>query len=132
MAIAEYKNAQTVEQAIEMLAAGGDTTRVLAGGTDLIIQTKPVAGAPITVVDVKHIDTMMAATIDEQGLHLGPAMSCAEFTARKDIKTLYPGLVEAAYLIGSTQVQGRASVGGNLCNASVSYTHLTLPTIYSV
>jgi len=45
-------------------------------------------------------------------------MNCAELTAREDIKALYPGLVEAAYLIGSTQVQGRASVGGNLCNSS--------------
>lgn len=118
MAIAEYKVANTVDEAVKLLAAGRAGTKVLAGGTDIIIQSKPVSATPITVVDVKHIASMMDASLDDTGLHLGPSMSCAKFTARSDIKAVYPGLVEAAYLIGSTQVQGRASVGGNLCNAS--------------
>ncbi|MFB0969842.1 MAG: FAD binding domain-containing protein, partial [Pseudomonadales bacterium] len=73
---------------------------------------------PLVVIDIKRIDSMMTAAIVDGGLHLGPSMSCAQLTARSDIKAIYPGLVEAAYLIGSTQVQGRCSVGGNLCNAS--------------
>jgi CO/xanthine dehydrogenase FAD-binding subunit len=90
----------------------------LAGGTDLIIQSKAQSSPALVVVDLKSIDSMMTATIDDAGLHLGPSVSCAEFTARDDIKSVFPGLVESAYLIGSTQVQGRASIGGNLCNAS--------------
>ena len=69
-------------------------------------------------VDVKKISGMTEAQLTKDGLDLGPAMSCAALTARDDIKAVFPGLVEAAYLIGSTQIQGRASIGGNLCNAS--------------
>lgn len=118
MPIVDYKAPVSVDEAITMLAGCNTEVKVLAGGTDLIIQSKPAASKPLTVVDVKHIDGMMTATLDGNGLRLGPAMSCAELTARDDIKAVYPGLVEAAYLIGSTQVQGRASVGGNLSNAS--------------
>jgi carbon-monoxide dehydrogenase medium subunit len=118
MPIVDYKTPVSVDEAITMLAGCNTGVKVLAGGTDLIIQSKPASSNPLTVIDVKHIDSMMTASVDRDGLTLGPAMSCAEFTARDDIKALYPGLVEAAYLIGSTQVQGRASVGGNLSNAS--------------
>ncbi len=118
MPIVDYKVPVSVDEAVTMLAGCNTDVKVLAGGTDLIIQSKPADSNPLTVVDVKHIDSMMTATVNGDGLTLGPAMSCAEFTARDDIKAVYPGLVEAAYLIGSTQVQGRASVGGNLANAS--------------
>lgn len=118
MTVVEYKAASSIDEAVGLLANSSRPAKVLAGGTDLIIQSRGKVGSPLVVVDVKHIDSMMTATLDETGLLLGPSMSCAEFTARQDIKAVYPGLVEAAYLIGSTQVQGRASVGGNLCNAS--------------
>lgn len=117
MAVVDYKVATSLDQAVGFLSEAKIPTRVLAGGTDLIIQTKSQSN-PVAVVDVKKIPSMMQAELDDSGLNLGPAMSCVEFTAREDIKAVYPGLVEAAYLIGSTQVQGRCSVGGNLCNAS--------------
>ena len=118
MAVVEYKVPQSLEEAVAMLSSGDQATKVLAGGTDLIIQAKAQNTDPLVVVDIKKINTMMGASIDGSGLTLGPSMPCAEFTAREDIKAVFPGLVEAAYLIGSTQVQGRCSVGGNLCNAS--------------
>tara|TARA_R110002072_G_scaffold3830_8_gene27420 strand:+ start:11707 stop:12573 length:867 start_codon:yes stop_codon:yes gene_type:complete len=117
MAVVDYKVAGSIEEAVSLLANAKMATRILAGGTDLIIQTKPQANS-VAVIDIKKIDSMMTATLDDSGLTLGPSMSCSEFTARNDIKQVFPGLVEAAYLIGSTQVQGRCSVGGNLCNAS--------------
>lgn len=117
MPVVDYKVPQSLDEAISLLA-GTDNAKVLAGGTDLIIQSKAQSSPALVVVDLKSIDSMMTATIDDAGLHLGPGMSCAEFTARDDIKSVFPGLVESAYLIGSTQVQGRASIGGNLCNAS--------------
>ncbi|HIG40418.1 MAG: xanthine dehydrogenase family protein subunit M [bacterium] len=116
MAVVEYKVPQSVGEAVEMLT--DKTARVLAGGTDLIIQLRAQNSDPVIAVDIKKIDSMMTATMDGNGLTLGPSMSCAELTAREDIKAEFPGLVEAAYLIGSTQVQGRCSVGGNLCNSS--------------
>jgi len=118
MAIANYKVPQSIDEAVQLLASSDGACKVLAGGTDLIIQSKAQSDAPLQVVDIKKIEGMVSAELDAQGLTLGPAMNCAEFTARKDIGALYPGLVEAAYLIGSSQVQGRCSVGGNLCNAS--------------
>lgn len=117
MAVVDYKVAGSIEEAVSLLANAKMATQILAGGTDLIIQTKAQAN-PVAVVDIKKIDSMMSATLTDSGLSLGPSMSCVEFTARKDINAMFPGLVDAAYLIGSTQVQGRCSVGGNLCNAS--------------
>lgn len=112
-----YQAPDTLEGAVELLANSKITAKVLAGGTDLIIQMQGINEERL-VVDVKKIPTMVEATLDEKGLRLGPAMPNAVLTAREDIKALFPGLVEAAYLIGSTQVQGRCSIGGNLCNSS--------------
>ena len=112
-----YEAPDTLEGAVELLANSKITAKVLAGGTDLLIQMQGLHEERL-VVDVKKIPSMVEATLDEEGLSLGPAMPNAALTAREDIKTLFPGLVEAAYLIGSTQVQGRCSIGGNLCNSS--------------
>ena len=118
MPVVEYKVPENIDAAVSMLSNTKLSTKVMAGGTDLIIQSRAQSSDPLVVIDIKHIDSMMTASIVDGGLHLGPSMSCAQLTARSDIKAIYPGLVEAAYLIGSTQVQGRCSVGGNLCNAS--------------
>ncbi len=113
-----YEAPDSIEDAINLLANAEIPAKVLAGGTDLIIQTNSSDDESRLIIDVKKIAGMTDATIDSEGLELGPSMSCAEFTARDDISRVFPGLVESAYLIGSTQIQGRASVGGNLCNSS--------------
>lgn len=113
-----YEAPVSVQDAVALLAGADRTTMVLAGGTDLIIQMQSLVSESRLVVDLKKIPEMMGAILDDDGLRLGPCMSCAELTSRDDIKSVYPGIVEAAFLIGSTQIQGRASVGGNLCNSS--------------
>lgn len=113
-----YEAPDSIEGAVSLLAKSDIPAHVLAGGTDLIIQTNSSSDAERLIVDVKKIAGMTDANLTDSGLELGPSMSCASFTERDDIKAVYPGFVEAAYLIGSTQVQGRASVGGNLCNSS--------------
>ncbi len=118
MAALTYHAPNSIDDAIKILADASLPPKVLSGGTDLIIQMQRPKAPESLVVDVKKIPGMRDAEWSEDGLTLGPAMSCAEFTKRQDIKSIFPGLVEAAYLIGSTQVQGRASLGGNLCNAS--------------
>ncbi len=112
-----YEAPDSIQDAIKLLAASQIKTNVLAGGTDLLVQMRG-QHEPRLIVDVKKIASMMAADLTDDGLALGPAYPCAEMTARDDIRAVYPGLVEAGYLIGSTQVQGRCSVGGNLCNSS--------------
>ena len=113
-----YEAPDTIEAAVGLLAGSPIPAMVLAGGTDLIIQTNASKDQERLIVDIKNINGMCEAALTDSALELGPSMNCAEFTSRGDIKSVFPGLVEAAYMIGSTQVQGRASVGGNLCNSS--------------
>ena len=113
-----YEAPESIEGAISLIENSEIPAKILAGGTDLIIQTNGSLDESRLLIDVKKITAMMEAKLSADGLDLGPSMSCAEFTARDDIREVFPGLVEAAYLIGSTQIQGRASIGGNLCNSS--------------
>jgi carbon-monoxide dehydrogenase medium subunit len=106
-----------VDQAVALLQAE-EGARVLAGGTDLLVQMRMGAGAPPLFVDVKRIPRLMATTLDSSSLTLGAAVPAAEIFENESIKSLWPGLAEATDLIGSTQVQGRATLSGNLCNAS--------------
>jgi CO/xanthine dehydrogenase FAD-binding subunit len=130
MAVVAYNAPQSVQEAVALLSGSAIKTKVMAGGTDLIIQSKSQTIEPLQIVDLKRIAEMMGYTLTDAGLSLGPSMCCAEFTALQDVKALYPGLVEAAYLIGSTQVQGRASIGGNLCNSSPAAD--TIPALIAV
>ena len=92
--------------------------RVLAGGTDLLVQFKAGVRQPSAFVDVKRIPELIAITIDDDGLRLGAATAAADIGEHAEVQRLWPGLAEAVRLIGSMQIQGRGSVGGNLCNAS--------------
>ena len=118
MVAVTYHAPTSVDEAVALLANSDLPSKVMAGGTDLIIQMQKLVGDARLIVDLKKIEGMQTVSIDAEALRLGPSLCCAKLTRREDVKALFPGLVEAAYLIGSSQVQGRASVGGNLCNAS--------------
>jgi carbon-monoxide dehydrogenase medium subunit len=100
-----------------MLAAKGKGY-ILAGGTDLLVQMKSGARAPGVIVDVKKIPEMTTIVEKKGSFTIGAATPAAVIGEHKKLKKTWPGVVEAINLIGSTQVQGRASAGGNLCNAS--------------
>ncbi len=91
---------------------------MLAGGTDLLVQLRAGMISPELIVDVKRIPETRAIAAEDGGFRIGAAVSGAELGERADVKQAWPGVVEAMELIGSTQIQGRASLGGNLCNAS--------------
>jgi CO/xanthine dehydrogenase FAD-binding subunit len=115
----KYEAPTTLQQALGILAAQGEKARPLAGGTDIIIQLRQGVRATRTLVDVKKIRELRELSFDPKtGLRLGAAVSCIEVTENVDLRRRYPGLAEAAHLIGSLQIQNRASVGGNLCNGS--------------
>jgi carbon-monoxide dehydrogenase medium subunit len=114
-----YESPKTIADAVKLLAAHGEKARPLSGGTDLIIQLRAGTRRPEYVVDLKSIPELSRIAFSLQhGLHLGAAVSCIEIHENADMRRYYPGLTEAAHLIGSLQIQSRASVGGNLCNGS--------------
>lgn len=114
-----YESPKSLAQALNSLAAAGEKGRVLAGGTDLIIQMRAGVRKPEQIVDIKSIPELQIIAFSPQdGLRLGAAVCCARITEDAVLKQQYPGLVEAAGLIGSDQIQSRCSIGGNLCNGS--------------
>jgi len=112
-----YETPRSVSEAVRIMAAD-PRARVLAGGTDLLVQFRAGARQPSAFVDVKRIPELMSIAIDGHGLRLGAAAPAAAIGEHAELRRLWPGLAESVRLIGSTQIQGRGSVGGNLCNAS--------------
>jgi len=113
-----YAAPATIDEAVRLLAAA-EGGRVLAGGTDLLVQMRAGMVAPGLIVDVKKINEMMTISGDAgRGFRVGAAVCGAEIGEHEELRRAWPGVVEAINLIGSKQVQGRASAGGNLCNAS--------------
>jgi len=117
MLATRYEAPRSLAQAIASIAADPNA-RVFAGGTDLLVQFRTGLKPPTAFVDLKQIPELVGITIDASGLRLGAATAAADVVEHADVRRLWPGLAEAVHLIGSTQIQGRASVGGNLCNAS--------------
>lgn len=113
----EYHAPTSIEE-VSALLTENSAARVLAGGTDLLVQMRSGLVEPSQIIDIKALPGITAVELNDQGLTLGAAAPAQSITEREDIKAVFPGLVEAVDLIGSTQVQGRCSVGGNLCNAS--------------
>jgi len=114
-----YEVPNTVDAAVKLLATHGEQARPLCGGTDLLIQLRAGVRRPEYIVDVKNIPELRRISFSMQhGLRLGAAVACIELYENGDMRKYYPGLTEAAHLIGSVQIQSRASVGGNLCNGS--------------
>ena len=91
---------------------------MLAGGTDLLVQLRAGMVAPDLIVDIKRLDETRTITESDGGYRIGAAVAGAELGENAAVCSDWPGVTEGAELIGSTQVQGRASMGGNLCNAS--------------
>jgi carbon-monoxide dehydrogenase medium subunit len=114
----DYRSPGTVKEAVDLLAAHNGAAHVLAGGTDLLVKLRAGVVAPELVVDLKAIPQLRGIAADANGFRIGAATSCAEIGEHAALAAAWPGVVEALQLIGSTQIQGRASLGGNLCNAS--------------
>ena len=114
----DYLSPGSIDEAVNALNAAGGEARLLAGGTDLLVQMRGGRAKPKLVIDLKRIPEMSSIREQDGGFVIGAATSGATLGEHAALRKAWPGLVEAANLIGSTQVQGRASLGGNLCNAS--------------
>ena len=113
-----YAKPTTAAEAAKLLAAETGVTRVLAGGTDVLVQLKAGMIEPALVIDIKAIPGIRAITAEAGGFRIGAAVSGAELGEHAALCAAWPGVTEAAQLIGSKQVQGRCSMVGNLCNGS--------------
>ena len=115
----DYATPESVADAVVMLSDHGENACVLAGGTDLIVQLRENRRRADLVVDVKKIAELNELSYDAAaGLTIGAAVPCYRIYGNAEIAGAYPGLMDAARLVGGTGIQGRASLGGNLCNAS--------------
>jgi carbon-monoxide dehydrogenase medium subunit len=115
----DYVAPRTVPEAVAILAEKGDRARVLAGGTDIIVQLREHRRDLDVLVDVKNIPEVNELSYETgKGLYLGAAVPCYRFCDDPVVGKIYPGLLDAVSLVGGVQIQSRASVGGNLCNAS--------------
>jgi carbon-monoxide dehydrogenase medium subunit len=113
-----YEAPERVEDAVALLAKHGAEARVLAGGTDLLAQMRAGHRHPAVLVDVKRLPELLEVRESSDTLSIGAAMPAVSVREHPAVVRHFPGLAEAIALIGSEQIQGRASVGGNLCNAS--------------
>ncbi len=118
MSAIDYIAPTSADAAAKALAAGGTAARALSGGTDLLVQLKSGRLAPGLIVDLKRVPGAIGIREEAGEFVIGAATSGATIGEHAGLALAWPGVVEATNLIGSTQVQGRASMAGNLCNAS--------------
>ena len=114
----KYSRPESLEAAAQALYQEPGLTRILAGGTDVLVQLKSEVVEPDLLVDLKHLAGMREVAEEAGGYRVGAGVPGAVMGEHEGIKSLWPGVVEAVELIGSTQVQGRATMVGNLCNGS--------------
>ncbi len=113
----KYAAPTTVDEARALLADNPDS-RVFAGATDLVPQMRAGRPQPSMLVDLKHVERLMAVSHADGCWVIGAAVPTADLTAHAEFSAAFPGISEGAGLIGSDQIQNRCSLGGNLCNAS--------------
>ncbi len=124
----EYTAPGTLREAVKLLAEKGGAARVLAGGTDLLVQMRVKRHQPERVVDIKNIPEVNELSVSpRRGLRIGAAVPCHRIYANAEIAERYPAIIDSAAIIGGIQIQGRATFGGNVCNSSPSAD--TTPTL---
>jgi aerobic carbon-monoxide dehydrogenase medium subunit len=117
MQTTRYEAPGTIAGALSVIAAHPGAM-ILAGGTDLLVQYQAGLRTPSAFVDVKRIPELVQITADDSGVTIGAAAAAADICEHPRVMEWFPGLIEGVRLIGSTQIQGRSSIGGNLCNGS--------------
>lgn len=114
----QYESPKSIDDAISLISNASGNIRLLAGGTDLLVQMQSQVADPDLVVDIKNIKEMKEFKKEDGVYVIGAAVTGMEITEHEEFVKDWPGVVDGVKLIGSIQIKGRASMGGNLCNAS--------------
>lgn len=114
----QYLAPEKTADAVKLLSKSKGSVHLLAGGSDLLVRMRGGYVEPDVVIDIKRIKAMQDIKKTASGFSIGAAVSCAKMGNHKALRKAWPGVVEAANLIGSDQIQGRCTIAGNLCNAS--------------
>lgn len=114
----QYEAPQSLDAASTLLAGAQGSARILAGGTDLLVQMRDDVVDPDLIVDIKNIPEMRTIAIENGRYRVGAAVTGMEVMEHEGFNAAWPGVVDGVSLIGSVQIRGRATIGGNLCNAS--------------
>jgi CO/xanthine dehydrogenase FAD-binding subunit len=113
-----YEAPDTLQAAVALLAGAAGMSRILAGGTDVIVQMETDLIEPALLVDIKKIRETREIARENGGFRIGAAVPAMEIVEHAAFSEAWPGVVDGVKLIGSIQIKGRASIGGNVCNAS--------------
>ena len=128
-----YTRPTTIDELFGLLSTHGSAARLLAGGTDLLVRLRLGHIAPDVVIDIKRVDDLRADIIDIDGpmdmtagpgtgtgaaLRIGARALMADIAADRRVRRHFPALVDAARVVGSVQIRNRATLAGNICNAS--------------
>src|SRR5215510_14777301 len=113
-----YEAPETLQAAVALLAGAAGPAHVLAGGTDVIVRMETDLIEPALLVDIKKIPEVRQITAENGGFRIGAAVPGMQIQSHPALAKAWPGVIDGVKLIGSIQVRGRASIGGNLCNAS--------------
>ena len=113
-----YEAPETLDAAVGLLTGENGLAKVLAGGTDVLVQLHADMVEPDLIVDIKHIAEMREVLNEDGAWRVGAAVTGKELMDHAEFNAAWPGVMDGVRLIGSVQVRGRATVGGNLCNAS--------------
>jgi CO/xanthine dehydrogenase FAD-binding subunit len=114
----KYEAPSSLDDAIALLARTSGTSRVLAGGTDVLVQMETDLIEPDLLVDIKQIPELSGIAKENGDFRVGAAVTGMELMDHPAFCKAWPGVIDGVKLIGSMQIKGRATMGGNLCNAS--------------
>ena len=115
----QYHSPSSFNEAVAISNSSSGLVKYLAGGTDVLVQLKIGTKSPDHLIDIKNIPGVKEISLrDDGGYTIGAAVSGAQLTEHKELSKKWPGLVEGMELVGSAQIQSRATLVGNLCNGS--------------
>lgn len=114
----DYIKTSNINEVIGLLSKTEKKSKILNGGTDLISQLTDNRAIVDLLIDIKSIPEVQEIKLDNTGLFIGSAVTCLSLTKNNDVIHSFQGLYDAFSLIGGVQIQGRATIGGNLCNSS--------------